>query len=732
MRYLSCLLLCLVFYFTYAQPELSKNLIRYNLDGTMSANFYQSNQMNKYDLKYLKLDLEVTPNSKYVSGNCTYTMLVTQPLDTLAIEFKNAMTLDSVLVNDVKRTFTRSNDHIYVKFIPAVAAGTTITAQYFYRGTVVNGIYTGTVASNGLTYTATLSESFQAREWFPAKQLLNDKIDSADIWLTTADPNKAGTNGILKEVVPVGGGKSQYRWATRYPMNYYMPCFATGNYMDYTIYAKPAAMNGDSIPIQNFLVNNTTYFNSVKTNLDRTVLFVEKMSELFGLYPFYEEKYGHLHANIGGGMEHQTMSTMATFDLSLIAHELGHQWFGDHVTCGSWRDIWLNEGFATYSEYLMREKLSALWVNSAATVMNNTHQSVMSSPGGNLYIPEADEYNESRIFSSRLSYNKGSAVIHNLRFEMQSDTAFFNMLKTYQATKANSFALTPDLKVIAEQKSGKDLTDFFNQWVYGEGYPTYNVSYYKQGADTIVLNISQSTSMPSVTPLFKGLMEYTITSAGEDTTVRLYQTANFQTFKIHYTKGTPSGVIVDPNNWVINKVGYVMLPVTLQSFTGEVIKNEAQLKWNTSSETRFSHFEIQRSADDADFITIGKVHSSGMQAPAPYSFTDKNLFTRNYYRLKMTDADGGFTYSNIITLELKASSFVMQYLPSSAEVYIKYQSSAPCRISVTDAAGRRVFQTQYNSSGINEKRILLSHLQKGFYVVEMICGDERKILKIIR
>jgi hypothetical protein len=324
--------------------------------------------------------------------------------------------------------------------------------------------------------------------------------------------------------------------------------------MEYNNYAKPAALGSDSILIQNFLVNNPTYFSNNKALIDKTPRYMEKFSELFGLYPFYKEKYGHAQAFIGGGMEHATMTTIQNFEEHLVAHELAHQWFGDNVTCATWNDIWLNEGFATYGQVLMQEKLPALFPTSAAAQMNSLHQGVLSNPGGSVYVPIADSYNEGRIFNYRLSYGKGAAVVHSLRFEMQNDTLFFNTLKTFQQRFKDTFATTSDFKQVAEQVSGKNLTDFFNQWVYGEGYPTYSVTYYKQDTDTLVLNISQVTSMPGVTPVFKGLMEYKISSQQGDTVIRIRQTANEQNFKIYYKK-SPTGVEVDPNNWVINKVG---------------------------------------------------------------------------------------------------------------------------------------------------------------------------------
>lgn len=557
MQKLTSILLLFIYFKTSAQtksdhPGGSKR----EGSGISTVNFFQSDKMNYYNIKYLKLDIIVQPKSKFVTSICNYTVLAEQSLDTFAIEFKQTMVLDSVYLSNSKIIFSQSNDHIYIPLHPVAASGTLLNFIFYYHGNVAAGFFAGRDA-NGLDFTASLSESFQAREWFPAKQLLNDKIDSTDIWITTGADYKTGSNGLLKGVVDLPNNLKQYQWACRYPLSYYMPSIAVGNYLEYKNYAKPAAIAPDSILIQNLLFNNAEYFNSVKALIDKTPRYLEKMSELFGIYPFYKEKYGHSQADIGGGMEHATMTTIKNFEEHLVAHELGHQWFGDNVTCASWSDIWLNESFATYTEVLMQEKLADLFPTTAAMQMTSLHERVMSQPGGSVYVPISSAFDEGRIFNYRLTYAKGATALHNLRFELQSDTLFFNILKAYQQKFKDSFASTDDFRQLAEQVSGKNLVDFFNQRIYGEGYPTYSVTYLKHGTDTLVLNVNQATSMPGVTPLFTGLMEYKILSPQGDTIIKLNQTTNNQTFSVFYTK-TPTGVEVDPNNWVLNKTDTII------------------------------------------------------------------------------------------------------------------------------------------------------------------------------
>ena len=156
---------------------------------------------------------------------------------------------------------------------------------------------------------------------------------------------------------------------------------------------------------------------------------ITSFSRLLMDYPFSEEKYGHAMAPMGGGMEHQTMTTLQDFGFFLVAHELAHQWFGDHITCGNWQDIWINEGFASYMEYVAAQEL--LGQEAADGWMTNAMSVAKSRTRGSVFVPEEGVEDEYRLFDYALSYKKGAILLHMIRYELDDDDLFFGALRQY-------------------------------------------------------------------------------------------------------------------------------------------------------------------------------------------------------------------------------------------------------------------------------------------------------------
>jgi aminopeptidase N len=526
--------------------------------------------MNQYDVHFYKLDVAIERTSTFIRGNALIKASSTvASLDTFGVELHPNLTIDSVKANGIFHTFSRSGNEVIIPLFQSVPLNAEIAVQIFYRGTPPNsgsptfgnGMSNASSPSWGNQVTWSLSQPFSAHEWWPCKQVLIDKADSSEVWITTDVANKAGSNGILVRIVPLAGNKIRYEWKSRYPINYYLISVAVAKYVDYSFYANPAGAS-QPVLIQNYIYDNPQTLPNFQNDIDDTKDMLEVFSELFGLYPFHEEKYGHCMAPFSGGMEHQTMTSQGFFNFSLTAHELAHQWFGNYVTCASWEDIWLNEGFASYGEFLAYEKL----VSKAAAdaEMLDVHDNIKSQPGGSVYV--SDVSNETRIFSSRLSYNKGSSLVHTLRYLINDDSLFFHAVQIYLQQFKNSNANTNDLLSLLTAETSIDFTDFINQLFYGEGFPDYDVTWnYKSGK--LYLEINQSTSAPNATPLFTLPVEYRIRYAGGDTIVRLSPTTASDRF-IVFLNQEVTGIEVDPFNGLVNDASVQYNPNLIFAFTG--------------------------------------------------------------------------------------------------------------------------------------------------------------------
>lgn len=503
-----------------------------------------------YDIHFYDIELEVSNTTTYVDGNVLIASEVTSAgMDTFWFELKDNMTIDSVYVNGARRlVIDRLNNVVRVPLAQTIPQGEEVRARIWYKGTATQaGFFSGlsTAASTtwGVNVSWTLSEPFSAPDWLPCKQDLWDKIDSVNFNGIATNPNKVGSNGLLTAVTTLPNNKSKFAWKTRYPMAFYLIAFSVTNYVDYTTFAKPTRLPSDSIRVQHWVYNannssNVSALNTFRQQLDATNDMIEVFSNLFILYPFWQEKYGHMQAPLGGGMEHQTMSTMGGFGQDLTAHELIHQWFGDYVTCATWSDIWLNEGFASYGEYLYRQ--FGVSQSSADTWMQSAQGSARQNTGS-VYVPAGSGV--SRIFSSNLSYKKGAAVLHMLRWQIGNDSLFFGGVVDYLNQKANDVATTDELRTILEAYTNQSLASFFNEWVYGEGFPTYTVNW-NQVDSTVYVEVNQTTTS-ALTPRFSTLVPVRLAIGGQFTTLRIDPTAGVNRFQVN---GTVTNAQLDPTS----------------------------------------------------------------------------------------------------------------------------------------------------------------------------------------
>lgn len=501
-----------------------------------------------YDVTYQKLEFTVNPAVYNIVGKVTTTYTALSNMSTVTFDLTNELVVNSVLLGTTNLTFLQNtNDELVITLPSTQLTGTSRTIEINYSGAPATGEQAFTTSThNGTPVIYTLSEPFGARDWWPCKQDLNDKINAIDIYITAPSQYISVANGLEISQVVNGLNKTTH-FQHNYPIPAYLVAIAVTNY---SIFTQTAGTAPNDFPIVNYIYPETLT-PSVQTQLAQTPLIMNLFETLFEPYPFHNEKYGHAQFGWGGGMEHTTVSFMQNFSRGLIAHELAHQWFGDKITCGSWKDIWLNEGFATYLASLVIENFdgnSAFISNKDGMISNITSQ-----PNGAVYLTDTEATNVNRIFSGRLSYNKGAMVLNMLRLKM-GDVMFFQALKNYLADSnlAYKYAITSDLKSHLEAVYGSSLTEFFDDWVYKQGYPTYTVTAQNWGAGQAKITIGQTQSHFTVS-FFEMPVPIRLTGAGGLTfdTV-LNNTSNNQEFIISVPFAI-TGVLFDPEKDLISK-----------------------------------------------------------------------------------------------------------------------------------------------------------------------------------
>jgi len=506
----------------------------------------KSSEMDKYDIKFYHINLETTSTSLFIQGSATIKLqAVVENFAMVTLQFTSKLTVSGVTVGGSTVTYSHLNDYLNINLTAPVGKGTLCDIVVSYSGTPDNGpgINRTYSASWSQTIIWTLSESFHAYEWFPAKQVLTDKIDSVYVTVTAPAQLTAVSNGTLKQITNVGTTKRKFEWVSRYPIDYYLIAITVGNYQVYNLSAE---VQGVTVPQPNYIYNTPGCLETYKPFIDQTPQLISLFSDLFIPYPFKEEKYGHVMAPFSGGMEHQTITTMGLFTFGLIAHELAHQWFGDYVTCATWQDIWINEGFASYCEYLAYEFTDQM--PAARSWLATAYTKAKTVPGGAVYLTPAEALSENRIFSSALSYKKGGALLHMLRNEIGDDELFFGSLREFLTEFGDSTATGLDFIDVVNRHTGKDYRWFLDQWYFGKGYPMVSAQFSRK-TGYLKLTLSQTPTDES-NPFFRMRVKVRVNYAEFSRDTVLNWIENDQLFIIPDERRA-TGVIIDPDNDIL-------------------------------------------------------------------------------------------------------------------------------------------------------------------------------------
>ena len=537
--------------FSVAQTELESlaksEMLRYE----SKLLFKKSLLTESYDVVYQRLELDINLDRRWVYGKVTTSFKPLKPaFNLLQFDLEDYLKVDSVIYKNKKVPFTHTNKLVTIHLSNSVNIGVVDSVSVYYQGNPgLNNPYNSFVFDFHNNQAVpkpiawTLSEPYGAKGWWPCKESLSDKIDSLDVVVKVKKGNKAASNGVLIVEKIINDSQEIYHWRHRYPIVTYLVGVAVTNYVaynDYVIYP-----GNDTLPILNYVYPESEAEARAKTPV--TAKMIRLYDSLFGTYPFKKEKYGHAQWGVGGGMEHQTMSFMGSFNFDLVAHELAHQWFGNWATCASWGDLWLNEGFATYLNALVYENLISK--KEFQNRMADIRSEIVKENGGSVFV--SDTANRSRLFSGRLTYSKGAFVLHMLRWKL-GDKAFFEGVRNYLTKPGISygFGTTDDLKRELEKASTQNLSEFFKDWYYGEGHPVYDITWSHVG-NHISIRVRQTQSHPGVS-FFNIPLPFVIHGKTRNTAIILDPLTKDNTFTMDLDF-IPLDIEFDPEAWVLCK-----------------------------------------------------------------------------------------------------------------------------------------------------------------------------------
>lgn len=505
------------------------------------------------DIKFYHIDIGIAIDSAYLAGN-VYIKLepAISNLSTLKLNLHSSLIVDSITMNVTG--FSHQNDEISITLDSVYNTGDPVELQIFYHGIPVLANNTKGLRyethGNGEPVIATLSTPFLAHYWWPCKDGPGDKADSVFVDITIKDTTIGGyqvialSNGILDTQDSIQGISRTFKWKHRYPVVPYYIMAAISNYR--TISQSYTGIFS-TFPLI-YYVFDANYAAAV-TGVSQIPNAMDRLTQLFGDYPFSNEKYGMTELGFYGAIENQTNTIINSINSNwyfTFVHELAHQWFGDMITCSNWHHGWLNEGFATYSEALIAEYLTG----------PASYKSFMAGAefynGGTIYLQT--DTNPFNIFQS-IIYNKGAYVLHMLR-GMLGDVVFFNCLGNYatQPLFKYNHATTEDFRLVCETVSGLNLQDFFDQWIYDEYYPMYAYNFISQPASLAIYQ--QQNAVNGWRPVFKMPIQVRFHfNTGMDTTVTVLNDQLYQSYTFNFSDSVTS-VDIDPENWILKNAVY--------------------------------------------------------------------------------------------------------------------------------------------------------------------------------
>jgi len=511
-------------------------------------------EQQKIDVRYYALDMDMDISTTSMSNEFLVEFVVIDTtLEIIELDYSTDntgvgdITISNVYLDGDSVFFYHGNDLLRIPLLETAAIGQLISVRILSEsGPASNRDDQGFNwdYENGLRAIWTNSQPYDARDWWPSVDYPRDKADSVDIKITIDDHMTVASNGRLVSSNSNEPGKKTWHWHVGHPIATYLVSLSIYDFYEWgDIYVDA---NNDTLPIQFYTYSHQDNPSPsyMTTNYRMLPDMIGLFAEQFGPYPFMDEKYGHAEWGENYGMEHQTLTSMGDPTERRVAHELAHMWYGDMITCYSYHHIWLNEGFARYAEALWWEE------HYGPTGYREKMATFEYYGAGTIYVE--DPQTES-IFGLSLSYNKPAWVLHMLR-HMVGDETFFEILQTYAADPEFKYktATTEQFQMVCEEVSGLALDNFFQQWIYGPGFPHYR-AYRAQNGDDLLVQTSQSGIV------FDMPVDFRITTNASTIDTVLQIDEQFMTFNFSIPPGEiVTNLVMDPGGWILKSADYVV------------------------------------------------------------------------------------------------------------------------------------------------------------------------------
>lgn len=506
---------------------------------------------HSYDVIHYDLNFDTVDAATQTLAGHTVIDLISREdaLASIDLDLMAPLVVSAVdLVGGGALAFSHAADTLTIQFGAAAPdSGDTVSVDVTYSGTPYHeptggfgGFWFSTFPNIGYSMGIGLDADppSMGRTWFPCYDWPCDKA-TMSLSATTILNRSVVSNGLLVGVDSTATDHT-WHWEHDYPISTYLIAMSVVRY-------KTVA---DSIVTDPRITayHYASLADEAAVSFQFLDLMMEALEFRFGPYPF--DKFAFMTAP-KGDMEHQTCVTHAStlvdstnnYD-DILSHEMTHMWFGDCVTYGDWRDIWLSEGFATYGEAVYREYKNGL---------GDYHWYVTNALFGRVLASGATDglYGPSQYWGV-VNYEKGGSVLHMLRGVLDNDALFFQALRDYKANFEYGNAVTSDFLASVNATVGEDLSWFFDPWVYGEGHPVYEYGWSwddvgggQYRVDVVIRQVQTTAS------LFDVPLDFRIETASGDFDFSERIDSAEQTVSFLVT-AEPTGLVLDPDDWVLD------------------------------------------------------------------------------------------------------------------------------------------------------------------------------------